>query len=84
MKKISKKEQILQIQKAIKEIYSILSFEDDDKLNRMPTDPELHLWGTEINRAILLAKSKKHRAVALDLADAYIDMVCRIAKLANR
>ena len=81
MKKITKKEQIELIEKAIKEIGSILDFADDDKLNRIPTIDELKHWHIEINRGILFAKSKDYRDKVLILSDLFMEVIERYFKL---
>ena len=81
MKKITKNEQLELIKKSTKEITSILDFIDDDKLTRIPTIVELKRWHIEINRGILLAKSKVHREKVLTLSDCFMKVIERILKM---
>jgi len=72
------KRQIDSINKAKKEIYEILSFEED-KLVREPTMAELTRWQMEIDGAIF-AKSKKVTFAGAELSGAYFGMVERLLK----
>lgn len=79
MKKISKKDMMNTLEEQIKIAYSIVGF-DDDRLERIPTEEELHHFEMEIDRSIFLAKSKKHREKANDLADIYFVIVHKLLK----
>lgn len=84
LKKITKVEQIELVDKATKEITSIIDFLDDDKLNRIPTIEELRRWHVEIDRGILLAKSKEHREKVLTLSDAFMIVIESYFKLKTK
>lgn len=80
MKKITVKEQLSLIRNAQSEIYKILD-QVNDSLVRIPTIEELNRWHIEINRGILLAKSKVHRDEVLTLSDLVMVVIERYFKL---